>query len=83
MTTSGIIGAQNVGLDLTIEGATVQFANDDYKGVTHSKKLTYNVIIDQATADNVTGFDKSTVWNVKRNVKPVTVTVAGAVAYNQ
>lgn len=43
----------------------------------------YNVIIDQATADNVTGFDKSTVWNVKRNVKPVTVTVAGAVAYNQ
>ena len=178
MTTSGIIGAQNAGLDLTIEGATVQFANDNYKGVTHSKKLTYkdctitgmqflyanevefvnckfvqdtdnynvwtygagkvlfkdcefsckgksvllynegtqsaqtvefqnckfnasakalgkaaieidsygtqyNVIIDQATADNVTGFDKSTVWNVKRNVKPVTVTVAGAVAYNQ
>ena len=178
MTNSRIIGAQNAGLDLTIEGATVQFANDDYKGVTHSKKLTYkdctitgmqflyanevefinckfvqdtdnynvwtygagkvlfkdcefsckgksvllynegtqsaqtvefqnckfnasakalgkaaieidsygtqyNVIIDQATADNVTGFDKSTVWNVKRNVKPVTVTVAGAVAYNQ
>ena len=41
MTTSGIISAQNVGLDLTIEGATVQFANDNYKGVTHSKKLTY------------------------------------------
>ncbi len=41
MTTSGIIGAQNAGLDLTIEGATVQFANDNYKGVTHSKKLTY------------------------------------------
>ena len=41
MTTSGIIGEQNAGLDLTIEGATVQFANDNYKGVTHSKKLTY------------------------------------------
>ena len=41
MTTSGIIGAQNAGLDLTIEGAKVQFANDNYKGVTHSKKVTY------------------------------------------
>ena len=48
----------------------------------------YDVIIDQATADNVTGFgvgtqSNSSVWNVKRNVKPVTVTVAGAVVYNQ
>ena len=48
----------------------------------------YDVIIDQATAGNVTGFgvgtqSHSSVWNVKRNVKPVTVTVAGAVAYNQ
>ena len=41
MTTSGIIGAQNGGLDLTIEGATVKFANDNYKGVTHSKNVTY------------------------------------------
>ena len=41
MTTSGIIGEQNAGLDLTIEGATVQFANKNYQGVTHSKKLTY------------------------------------------
>ena len=41
MTQSGIIGSQNTGLDLTIEGATVKFANDNYKGVTHSKKLTY------------------------------------------
>ena len=41
MASSGIIGAQNTGLDLTIEGATVQFANDDYKGVTHSKKVVY------------------------------------------
>ena len=41
MTNSGIIGAQNAGLDLTVEGATVKFANDDYKGVTHSKKVTY------------------------------------------
>ena len=183
MTTSGIIGAQNAGLDLTIEGAKVQFANDDYKGVTHSKKVTYkdctitgkqflyaeevefincefvqdavdynvwtygagsvlfkdctftckgkavliynegalsaqtvefrnckfeassavdgkaaieidsygtsyNVIVDQATADNVTGFGTgsnsgNSVWNVKRNVKPVTVTVADTVVYNQ
>lgn len=183
MTTSGIIGAQNAGLDLTIEGATVNFANDDYKGVTHSKKVTYkdctitgkqflyaeevefinckfvqenvdynvwtygagkvlfkdcefsckgksvllynegtqsaqtvefqnckfnasakasgkaaieidsygtryNVIIDQATAGNVTGFDNGSVsenpvWNVKKYVKPVTVTVAGTVVYNK
>ena len=41
MMQSGIIGSQNTGLDLTIEGATVKFANDNYKGVTHSKKLTY------------------------------------------
>ena len=183
MTTSGIIGAQNGGLDLTIEGATVKFANDNYKGVTHSKKVTYkdctitgkqflyaeevefnnckfiqedgdynvwtygagkvlfkdcefsckgksvliynegaqsaqtvefqnckfnasakasgkaaieidsygtqyNVIIDKSTANNVTGFDngsvsKNPVWNVKNNVKPITVTVAGTVVYNK
>ena len=183
MTNSGIIGAQNVGLDLTIEGAKVNFTNDNYKGITHSKKVTYknctitgkqfmyaeevefinckfvqdvvdynvwtygagkvlfdncefsckgksvliytegadtaqnvefrnckfnasslsdgkaaieidsygrsyNVIIDQATAENVTGFDNgsvsgSPIWNVKKNVNPVTVTVAGTVVYNQ
>ena len=48
----------------------------------------YNVIVDQATADNVTGFGTgsnsgNSVWNVKRNVKPVTVTVADTVVYNQ
>ena len=48
----------------------------------------YNVIVDQTTADNVTGFGTgsnsgNSVWNVKRNVKPVTVTVAGTVVYNQ
>ena len=48
----------------------------------------YNVIIDESTADNVTGFDngsvsKNPVWNVKNNVKPVTVTVAGTVVYNK
>ena len=48
----------------------------------------YTVIIDQATADNVTGFGTgsnsgNSVWNVKRNVKPVTVTVADTVVYNQ
>lgn len=42
MTNSGIISAQNGGLDLTIQGADVQFsATDSYKGVTHSEKLTY------------------------------------------
>lgn len=41
MTKSGIISAQNTGLDLTIEGAKVEFANEDYKGITHSKKVTY------------------------------------------
>ena len=41
MTMSGIISAQNTGLDLTIEGAKVEFANENYKGITHSKKVTY------------------------------------------
>ena len=183
MTTSGIIGAQNAGLDLTIEGATVKFANDNYKGVTHSKKVTYkdctitgkqflyaeevefinctfvqdnadyniwtygagkvlfkdcefnckgkavliynegsratqtvefqnckftasapafgkaaieidsygtsyDVIIDKATADQVEGFglgsqSNNSVWNVKKLVKPVTVTVDGTVVYSK
>ena len=182
MTESGIISAQNTGLDLTIEGAKVEFANENYKGITHSKKVTYkdcvitgkqflyaeevefinckfvqdaadynvwtygagtvlfqncdfacqgksvliyneggttqtvefqnckfnasapadgkaaieidsygtsyNVIIDQYTADHVTGFANGSVsgnpvWNVKNNVKPVTVTVGGTVVYNQ
>ena len=48
----------------------------------------YNVVIDKATADNVTGFDNGSksgnpVWNVKNLVKPVTVTVAGEVVYNK
>ncbi len=53
-----------------------------------SYRTSYNVIVDQTTADNVTGFGTgsnsgNSVWNVKRNVKPVTVTVAGTVVYNQ
>ena len=183
MTNSSIIGAQNTNLEMTLDGVSVKFANDDYKGITHSKAVTYknctitgkqflyanevefigcefvqdvedynvwtygagtvlfkdckftckgkavliynegtvasqtvefqnctfaasasvsgkaaieidsygtsyNVIIDQATADNVTGFGTgsvsgNSVWNVKRLVKPVTVTVAGTVVYNQ
>ena len=42
MTKSGIIGAQNANLKLTIKNATVKF--DDkaiYKGITHSKKVVY------------------------------------------
>ena len=41
MTQSAIIGAQNANLDLTLEGVTVKFTNDNYKGITHSKKVTY------------------------------------------
>ena len=52
-----------------------------------SSYTSYTVIIDQATADNVTGFGTgsnsgNSVWNVKTNVKPVTVTVADTVVYN-
>ena len=48
----------------------------------------YNVVIDKATADNVTGFANgsasgNSVWNVKKGDKPTTVTVAGAVVYSK
>lgn len=48
----------------------------------------YNVIIDQATADNVTGFatdtiSESSVWNVKKQVKTTVVTVAGKTVYSK
>ena len=48
----------------------------------------YNVVIDKATANNVTGFAKgsvsgSPVWNVKLGSKPTTVTVAGTVVYSK
>ena len=48
----------------------------------------YNVIIDQATANNVTGFGTgsksgSSVWNVKQGDKPTTVTVAGTAVYSK
>lgn len=47
MTNSSIIGAQNANLDLTVEGVTVRFANENYKGITHSKAVTYkNCIIE-------------------------------------
>lgn len=41
MTNSSMIGAQNGGLDISFENATVEFANDNYKGITHSSKVTY------------------------------------------
>lgn len=42
MGNSDIIGAQNDGLDLTVEGTKVSFnSSDTYKGITHSDKLTY------------------------------------------
>ena len=48
----------------------------------------YNVVIDKATADNVTDFANgsvsgSPVWNVKKGDKPTTVTVAGTVVYSK
>ena len=53
-----------------------------------SRFTSYNVIIDQATADNVNGFGTgsvsgNSVWNVKKASKPTTVTVAGTVVYNK
>ena len=53
-----------------------------------SRFTSYNVIIDQATADNVNGFGTgsvsgNSVWNVKKESKPTTVTVAGTVVYNK
>ena len=46
----------------------------------------YNVVIDKATADNVTGFaagsvSGSPVWNVKLGSKPTTVTLNGTQVY--
>lgn len=42
MTKSGIIGAQNANLELTIKNATVKFGDKaNYKGITHSKKVVY------------------------------------------
>lgn len=53
-----------------------------------SRFTEYNVIIDQATADNVTGFDLgsksgSSVWNVKDQAKTTVVTVAGKTVYSK
>ena len=42
MAKSGIIGAQNANLELTIKNATVKFDDKtNYKGITHSKKVVY------------------------------------------
>ena len=82
----------------TLSAQTVEFQNCKFESSSavdgkaaieiDSYGTSYNVIVDQATADNVTGFGTgsnsgNSVWNVKRNVKPVTVTVAGTVVYNQ
>ena len=81
-----------------ISAQTVEFQNCKFEASSavdgkaaieiDSRFTSYTVIIDQATADNVTGFGTgsnsgNSVWNVKTNVKPVTVTVAGTVVYNQ
>ena len=82
----------------TLSAQTVEFQNCKFEASSavdgkaaieiDSYGTSYNVIVDQTTADNVTGFGTgsnsgNSVWNVKRNVKPVTVTVAGTVVYNQ
>ena len=82
----------------TLSAQTVEFQNCKFEASSavdgkaaieiDSYGTSYNVIVDQATADNVTGFGTgsnsgNSVWNVKRNVKPITVTVAGTVVYNQ
>ena len=82
----------------TLSAQTVEFQNCKFEASSavdgkaaieiDSYGTSYTVIVDQATADNVTGFGTgsnsgNSVWNVKRNVKPVTVTVAGTVVYNQ
>lgn len=41
MTTSKMVGAQNTGLTLNMDGVTVKYANDNYKGVTHATKVVY------------------------------------------
>ena len=51
-----------------------------------SRFTSYTVIIDQATADNVTGFGTgsnsgNSVWNVKAENKPTTVKVDGTTVY--
>ena len=81
-----------------ISAQTVEFRNCKFEASSavdgkaaieiDSRFTSYTVIIDQATADNVTGFGTgsnsgNSVWNVKTNVKPVTVTVADTVVYNQ
>ena len=82
----------------TLSAQTVEFQNCKFEASSavngkaaieiDSRFTSYTVIIDQATANNVTGFGTgsnsgNSVWNVKDKVKPVTVTVAGTVVYNQ
>lgn len=82
----------------SLQVGTVEFQNCEFNAsVAVSGKAaieidctytSYNVIIDQATADNVNGFGAgsvsgNSVWNVKLGSKPTTVTVAGTVVYNK
>ena len=80
----------------TLTAGTVEFQNCKFNASQSAagkaaieidcRFTSYNVIIDQATADNVKGFDagsksNSTVWNVKDGEKPTTVTVDGTQVY--
>lgn len=82
----------------TVASQTVEFQNCKFNASApaagkaaieiDSRFTSYNVIIDQATADNVNGFGTgsvsgNSVWNVKKESKPTTVTVAGTVVYNK
>lgn len=41
MINSGMNANQNGGLDITFEDVTVEFSNENYKGIQHSSKVTY------------------------------------------
>ena len=81
-----------------LEAQTVNFKNckfnastpvDDKAAIEIDSRFTsYNVIIDKATADNVSGFGSNTksgssVWNVKAQVKTTTVVVDGTTVYSK
>ena len=80
----------------TLSAQTVEFQNCKFEASSavdgkaaieiDSRFTSYTVIIDQATADNVTGFGTgsnsgNSVWNVKAENKPTTVKVDGTTVY--
>ena len=79
-----------------VAGQTVEFQNCKFKASApvngkaaieiDCTYTSYNVVIDKATANNVSGFDNgsksgSPVWNVKKGSNPTTVTLDGTQVY--